>query len=224
MIVTLENIQSVLAEIAVSRFEMLFTLEEALLAAFKCPDIPLCRFVLPEVPGKDFFGFTQDEWRMAFASPPFLHTVNVVDNGVRISFAKPARPKLVGRPSFTGDSDSDSDSRTLLVCLCWLYALENSFSLGDFCGGDRALITFLDDTHPSQEIIFHYSKVELSGPLDRFLPSEIRKALFWEDSDIPCRDSQEISRKYSDFFQNTKSDEYVEGLKSIALHVSPSPF
>jgi hypothetical protein len=177
MIVTLENIQSVIAEIAVSRFGMKFILEEAFLSAFRCPDIPLCRFVVSEVVGKDFFGFTKDEWQTAFASPPFLNRIDVREDGFRVSFLKLKRPKLTGSPSSTGEPDS----RTLLVCLCWIYSLENGFSLDDFCDRSPGLMAFLDDRYPSQEIIFHSSNVELSGPLDRFLPPSIRKVLFRND-------------------------------------------
>jgi hypothetical protein len=76
-----------------------------LIEAFKCEENPDVHFrVPPEVQGKDFFGFMEDDWRTAFRSPPFLHMVEVKDNG--------------------DEAASTVDPRTLLVCLCFLYSPE----------------------------------------------------------------------------------------------------
>jgi hypothetical protein len=177
MIITLENIHSVIAEIAVSRLAIDSELPEVLLNDFKCSDIPLCRFVVHESPGKDFFGFTNKEWKLAFASPPFLNRIVVRDDGVRVSFPKLKSPMLKGHRPAT----DDSDSRTLLVCLCWIYCLDQEFPIAHFCDPDPGLETFVIGTYESTTIRFLRSKKQFSGPLDEYLPDPIRGELFIQD-------------------------------------------
>jgi hypothetical protein len=171
MTITLKGIKSLLGEIAGSSWENDLPLEDALIGAFRCPEIPLCRFSLPESQEKDFWGFTEQEWGKIFENIPLLKSVvaEKTDSGYRPSQSKPLLEFRY---------PEEFDLRRGLICLCFLYSPPGSFEIRDFCSDEVPLARFLDATPTLSRIEFSQVEEEFGGPVRRFIPQEIKEKLF----------------------------------------------
>jgi hypothetical protein len=159
--ITSESVRATLVAITVSAIKDTF--EHVISKYIMAPPFPVCKFDAGA--GQPFFGYTDDDWKDAFATAPRLWKW---EDGIW----RAPRPQWVGRQGWDTDR---VDPCALLICIAWIYAPPGEFALEDFCR-DTPLTAFLTEDGPAVQ--FLASPWSGAGPLGPFIPDHFKRLFF----------------------------------------------
>jgi hypothetical protein len=175
MIVTVERVRTWLAATAIATATSINAVPSDVKTILRFEKVPLCSFALPESGGKDFFGFSEEEWRRAFASPPREHRI-MLDSEGQVCY--PGK-SLVLEGADKWSTDAIEQKWTTLICLTYLYwGGDGEFPIEDFIADGLTVDKFLNAPHPDQKIVFSRSPKSMSGPLGELMPDRLKDLVF----------------------------------------------